>query len=332
MVRTMRFVLVAFLLALSVPSGAATRYWLLQDVVFGDGAKARGSIGYDDVAKTVTSWNVRVEAGPGYLPFTFLPGNSIAYIAGGDGYYTANLAAPTIVLSSDVRGTGHSQRQLRITSVAALDGATTAVPIDLATLHGRSGSVECYNCGMARFIEAGSLELVPFPPPVGLVDVIEFYHAGLGHYVMSSDPPEIAGLDTGYFPGWTRTGESFKAYATGSSAGATMNPVCRYFKWPVGGVTTHFYSANAHECWLVDDLFGSEWVIESDNVFQIDLPDMATGACPGSTVPVYRLWNGVLPTNHRYTTSLSVRANMIALGWVPEGYGPIGVAMCAEGL
>ena len=158
--------------------------------------------------------------------------------------------------------------------------------------------------------------------------MVEFYHAGLGHYFMTADPPEIAGLDSGYFPGWTRTGESFKAYAAGSSAGATMNPVCRYFKWPVAGVTTHFYSANAYECWLVDHLFGPEWVIENDNVFQVDLPDQATGACPGSTIPVYRLWNGVLPTNHRYTTSLAVRSTMMAAGWIPEGYGPVGVAMC----
>lgn len=328
MVRAMRFVLVAFLLALSMPADAATRYWLLQDVAFGDGAKATGSIGYDDVAKEVKSWNVRVEGGAEFLPFTYLPGNSIAYVAGGGGYYTANLAAPTLVFSSDVRGTGGSERQFRVTPIGALDGATTTVAVDLATLHGRSGSVECYNCGLPRFIEAGSLKLVPFPPPVGLVDVVEFYHAGLGHYFMTADLPEIAGLDSGYFPGWSRTGESFKAYATGSSAGPTMNPVCRYFKWPVGGVTTHFYSANAHECWLVDDLFGPEWVIESDNVFQVDLPDQATGACPGSTIPVYRLWNGVLPTNHRYTKSLAVRSTMMAAGWIPEGYGPNGVAMC----
>ena len=328
MVRTMRFVLVAFLLALAVPSGAATRYWLLQDVVFSDGRTAVGSFGYDDTTNQVTTWNIRVQGGSGYQPFTYLPGNSVPVkggvgITGGFVYFFEFTA---------MEGTG-GERRLWLSVKFRLDGAVSSQPLYLVDPLAPLGYYYAYErkpgAAPDRKIVAGSIESVPFPPPVGLVDVIEFYHAGLGHYVMSADPPEIAGLDTGYFPGWTRTGESFKAYATGSSAGATMNPVCRYFKWPVGGVTTHFFSANAYECWLVDHLFGPEWVIESDNMFQVDLPDMATGACPGSTVPVYRLWNGVLPTNHRYTTSLAVRATMIALGWVPEGYGPIGVAMCA---
>lgn len=33
-------------------------------------------------------------------------------------------------------------------------------------------------------------------------------------------------------------------------------------------------------------------------------------------------------TNHRFTTDLGVRAQMIALGYVPEGAG-IGVTMCS---
>lgn len=31
----------------------------------------------------------------------------------------------------------------------------------------------------------------------------------------------------------------------------------------------------------------------------------------------------------RYTTDLAVRNAMLVLGWIPEGYGPIGVIMCA---
>jgi hypothetical protein len=33
--------------------------------------------------------------------------------------------------------------------------------------------------------------------------------------------------------------------------------------------------------------------------------------------------------NHRYTIVLAARAQTIAAGWVPEGYGDIGVIMCA---
>ena len=59
------------------------------------------------------------------------------------------------------------------------------------------------------------------------------------------------------------------------------------------------------------------------------LPDnLETGACTNSVapVPLYRLWNRKV--NHRYTTSLAIRSQMIEQGYVPEGYGPLGVAMC----
>jgi hypothetical protein len=323
---------VAFLFALCMVTGSAdatVRFWLLQDVVFSDGAIAVGSFGYDDATEEVTTWNVRVEVGPNFLPFTYLPGNSLAYKAGDPGYYTANLAAPTILFRSPDGGGPDVARVLLVTPVAALNGTLTSVPLDLATLHGRSGGVECYNCSNPRFIVGGSVVLVPFPPPIGLVEVIEFYHAGFGHYFMSADPPEINALDTGYYSGWSRTGESFKAYATGSSAGATMNPVCRYYGLPSAGIDSHFYSASALECWQTNQLFGTEWQMESDNVFQIDLPNTLTGACPGGTIPVYRVFNQLHDANHRYTTSPAIRAAMEALGWKREGYGPDATIMCA---
>jgi hypothetical protein len=57
----------------------------------------------------------------------------------------------------------------------------------------------------------------------------------------------------------------------------------------------------------------------------------ADGSCPPATLPVYRLYNngqGGAP-NHRYTTDTGVRQQMIDAGWVPEGYGALGVVMCA---
>jgi hypothetical protein len=64
--------------------------------------------------------------------------------------------------------------------------------------------------------------------------------------------------------------------------------------------------------------------------FAIPVPGWP-GSCPFSTQPVYRLFNngqGAAP-NHRYTTDLATLAQMIVKGWVPEGYGPLGVIMCA---
>jgi hypothetical protein len=44
--------------------------------------------------------------------------------------------------------------------------------------------------------------------------------------------------------------------------------------------------------------------------------------------PVYRLWNQRPDTNHRYTTSQFQQLEFMKLGWMSEGYGPDGVAMC----
>jgi hypothetical protein len=152
---------------------------------------------------------------------------------------------------------------------------------------------------------------------------------------MTASDAEKADLDTGLHPGWRRTGESFNAYAAGSSASGSINPVCRYYSDPQydefgGGVDSHFLSADADECWSVFVKYANGlWSYENDNAFQINLPDKATGACPAQTMPVYRLWNHRSDSNHRYTTSGATKARMLAEGYVAEGYGPDSVAMCA---
>ena len=60
-----------------------------------------------------------------------------------------------------------------------------------------------------------------------------------------------------------------------------MRPVCRFYGLPSAGLDSHFYSASPAECFEVDERFGAEWQIESDNVFQVDLPDTVTGVCAG---------------------------------------------------
>jgi len=222
-----------------------------------------------------------------------------------------------------------AERTLRITPVAVLDGTPPTVAVDTATAAGGSGGMECYNCGAPRRIVSGSFVMTPLPPPIAIIPVVEFYSVTFNHYVMSADPVEINALDTGYFAGWARTGYEFNAYPTGGSAGGSINPVCRFFGLPSAGLSSHFFSACARDCFLVHDLFPTDWQIESDNVFQINLPDTATGACPTGTIPVYRLFYGKHDANHRYTTIMDVRLTMIGLGWIPEGYGPLGVTMCA---
>ena len=157
----------------------------------------------------------------------------------------------------------------------------------------------------------------------GTVNVIEYYHAALDHYFITALPIEIAKLDDGILTGWTRTGRLFHAYATPT---AGTSPVCRLYIPPANG-DSHFLSASPAECATTKSRF-PEFIDESDSVMWISLPDGATGACPVGEIPVYRLWNQRSDSNHRYVTVLALRAQMIAQGYVPEGYGD-GVAMCA---
>jgi hypothetical protein len=156
------------------------------------------------------------------------------------------------------------------------------------------------------------------------VAVVEFEHAGLDRYFVTARPDEIEALDSGRLPGWARTGASFLAWP--AFVQGTI-PVCRYYLPPAFG-DSHFFSGSARECSDVAKRF-PEFVLEDPEAMFVAMPDVSSGACPSSTKPVYRLWNARGAANHRYTTDAGLRQTMIAAGWMSEGYGPSGVAMCA---
>jgi hypothetical protein len=162
------------------------------------------------------------------------------------------------------------------------------------------------------------------PPGSSVVEVIEYHYPAFDHYFMTGIADEISKLDAGAFPGWVRTGYQFNAYATGAVGGSA---VCRFFSTSFAPRSSHFYTPSPTECGIVKG--NPDWSYEG-NVFSVPVPD-ANGTCPITTLPVYRLYNngqGGAP-NHRYTTNADVRAQMIAGGWIPEGYGPNGVVMCS---
>ena len=162
--------------------------------------------------------------------------------------------------------------------------------------------------------------------PVMVAPVVEYFNASLNHYFMTQNPAEMQDLDTGKHIGWSRTGKQFGAFLAKQSDGRGRE-TCRWYASPAG-LNTHFFSASRDEC-LLANRFGGIWTEETRNAFEIALPDLVTGTCLAQTVPVYRLWNGRVDSNHRYTTDPLVRAQMLAEGYIPEGYGPDGVAMCA---
>ena len=170
--------------------------------------------------------------------------------------------------------------------------------------------------------------------PAGTVTVVEFYNASLDHYFVSPLAPDIDALDLGRISGWARTGLTFKAYPSQASGGAGVNPVCRFYIPPQHG-NSHFFSASPAECAIALAKIGTDpnfsgYVVESPHAFYMALADTTTGACPAGTVPVYRLWNSRVDSNHRFTIDPVVKAQMIARGYIAEGYGPGAANMCAS--
>jgi len=177
-------------------------------------------------------------------------------------------------------------------------------------------------CPLLRFIAAccGMLaSATAFAAPTA----IEYFHVGYGHYCVTSSPQEIAALDAGVLPGWSRTGETFGVFELGT-AGSTG--VYRFWSGqtfaPKG---SHFLTPIATECAIV--MGNRDWTFEGE-VFALNLPD-AAGVCPTGTLPLFRLYNNGQSgaPNHRYTTQSGVWLQMLAQGWTAEGAGP-GVIGC----
>ena len=146
---------------------------------------------------------------------------------------------------------------------------------------------------------------------------------------MTARPDEIAALDDYAFPpvlgaNWERTGPVFQVY---KSAAEGTAPVCRFFG-VFGALSSHFYTGDEAECAELPGRF-PVWRFE-DIAFHAALPDLA-GDCPFSTVPLYRAYNKGISgaPNHRYTTDLATQIDFVTVrGWVAEGRGPLGVALC----
>jgi hypothetical protein len=129
--------------------------------------------------------------------------------------------------------------------------------------------------------------------------------------------------DPRFTQGWARTGLDLRVYAQSATG---LSAVCRFYSGDTfAPKSSHFYTPFASECEILKT--SPVWQFEGE-VFDLVLPDVMS-ACTGETTALYRLFNDGMSgaPNHRYTTSLAVRSDMIAQGWVPEGTG-IGVIGC----
>jgi len=160
------------------------------------------------------------------------------------------------------------------------------------------------------------------------VAVVEFYNAVFDHYFITSSAAEVALLNAHQppFQDWAPTGLSFNGYVN-ATAPASSVAICRFFNSTFAPKSSHFYAPHGLGCEATLASF-PDWKMEDDKLFNSMLPD-ASGACPGGTVPVYRLYNNGMggAPNHRFVISLAERQKMMTKGFVPEGNG-IGVGMC----
>jgi hypothetical protein len=179
----------------------------------------------------------------------------------------------------------------------------------------------------AMIAQAEASNILKALPAVPTQTVVEYYWAGKDQYFYTSNGAEIASLDTS--ANWKRTGQSFKAFVSGSSQGQGT-AVCRNYGTSGAATDAHVFSVSAAECTSYTNApLSNNWVRESASAFEVALPYSVTGACPKNTVPVYRVDNHRGDTNARYTTDLATREAMLGKGAVKGGFGPTGVGMCA---
>lgn len=152
-----------------------------------------------------------------------------------------------------------------------------------------------------------------YSAPTATTTAVEYFHAGFGHYFTTAQADEITGLDGGAYGGaWVRTGYTFGVW----TSGAGLYDVCRFFQVYFAPRSSHFYTPLDYEC---AGLIASSFVWGFEKIaYKVKLP--SAGVCPAGSIKLYRLYNNGMSgaPNHRYTTNLTVRSQMIAAGWTPE--------------
>ena len=164
---------------------------------------------------------------------------------------------------------------------------------------------------------------------------IEYVNPALNQYVMTSAPAEIAALDAGVQLGWVRTGATFNGFVAFNPASLGLLQMCRWYA-ATTTESTHWYFVGVPGFPLscpglaIENLYWGRLVTiaeEDPNVFYLMPPSAFEGWCPYATIPLYALYDRII--GHRYTVDPTIRADMIAKGWLPEGYGA-GVVACVS--
>lgn len=234
----------------------------------------------------------------------------------------ASIAHPAFVIYHAKDGLAFGQEVYdRLTAAPArqLKEMTGGNNSDCGGFHLFRGLDKEFVDAVSGFIGANNAALGGLGPVPG--EVIEYFHAGFGHYFTTALAAEIALLDGGAFDrAFVRTGRGYRAWA---AAEAGTEPVCRFFTVTFAPKSSHFYTAYPFECDIVKT--NPDWQYEGTPYYS-RLP--VGGACAVDTVPVYRMFNNGLSgaPNHRFTTDLALYTQFTTtLGWAGEG-----VVFCAK--
>ncbi|MBK7472051.1 MAG: hypothetical protein IPI73_17025 [Betaproteobacteria bacterium] len=155
-------------------------------------------------------------------------------------------------------------------------------------------------------------------PSVQMQGVRESFNAALGHYFITADSREAAGIELGNAgAGWQSTGKTFPAWTDAGGFPDDASPVCRFYGTPGRGPNPHFYTIDADECAAVKNDPG--WTYEGIAFFATT---PSNEQCPNAMQPVHRAYNNRYAqndSNHRYALSPSLLQPLVAQGWTVEG-------------
>ncbi|HEY2967292.1 MAG TPA: S8 family peptidase [Casimicrobiaceae bacterium] len=261
------------------------------------------------------------------------PGGDLTFGIGGEIYSTLNAGATTPAGYIYHAYQGTSQAAPHVTGVASLMLAVNPsltpaqlkqIMADTATGFAAGSICNFTICG-AGIVNAYGAVFVSKALAVKTA-AVEYYYAAWNFYFVTAAQAEIAALDGGAFGGlWRRTGQQFNVY-TLAGAPTSSSTVWRFFSTIFSPRSSHFYTANVAEYNAL--VTGIGWQLEGP-VFSTPMP-ATNGTCPGGSIPIYRLYNNGMggAPNHRFTTDITVRAQMLAAGWIAEGQG-IGVGFCS---
>ena len=161
----------------------------------------------------------------------------------------------------------------------------------------------------------------------------EYIYNPLNYYFLTSRDTEKAALDA--LPGWARTGQSFSAR---SFADPGALGISRYYFDQIANNQTrgsHFYTLVNREKTALSELNPNNLSLSRlpvnegiDSYAFAPFIEGVGGSCAAGQTPVYRLFRGQVrfpdDPNHRFTTSLALYNQFVALGWDGEG-----VKLCA---